>query len=64
MFDQLKAAKDLLQGMDTKDLKSLMEKAQESKKMLEDTVRQMVDEEIKKRNLVSREEVERLIKGN
>jgi BMFP domain-containing protein YqiC len=62
MFDQFKAASEMMKGMSPDQLQQLMKQAQDSKKMLEDTVRQLVDAELKKRDLVSRAEVERMIR--
>lgn len=61
MFDKFKAATDLIKNTDPSKLKEMMGQAQEMKKMLDDTVRKMVDEEIQRRNLVSKEEVERMM---
>ncbi len=60
MFNKIKAASDMMKNIDPTKLKEMMDQAQEMKKMLEDTVRKIVDEEIKSRNLMSREEVERM----
>ena len=62
MFNKIKAASDMMKNIDPTKLKEMMDQAQEMKKMLEDTVRKIVDEEIKSRNLVSRDEVEKMIK--
>jgi BMFP domain-containing protein YqiC len=62
MFDQFKAASEMMKGMSPDQLQQLMKQAQDSKKMLEDTVRQLVEAELKKRDLVSRAEVERMIR--
>jgi hypothetical protein len=61
MFDQFKIASEMMKNMSPEQIEKLMKQAEESKKMLEDTVRKTVDEEIKKRNLVSREEVARML---
>jgi hypothetical protein len=61
MFDQFKAASEMMKNMSPEQIEKLMKQAEESKKMLEDTVRKTVDEEIKKRNLVSRDEVARML---
>jgi BMFP domain-containing protein YqiC len=62
MFDQFKAASEMMKGMSPDQLQQLMKQAQDSKKMLEDTVRQLVEAELKKRDLISRAEVERMIR--
>jgi hypothetical protein len=61
MFDQLKMASEMMKNMSPEQIEKLMKQAEESKKMLEETVRKTVDEEIKKRGLVSREEVARML---
>lgn len=58
MFDQLKAASDLMKNMSPDELAKLMKQAEESKKMLEDTVRKVLEEEIVKRELVTRKELD------
>ena len=60
MFDQFKMAADMMKGMSPDQIKQLMEQAKNSQKMLEDQIKRVVDEEIKKRDLISREEVMRL----
>ena len=57
MFDQFKMAADMMKGMSPDQIKQLMEQAKNSQKMLEDQIKRVVDEEIKKRDLISREEV-------
>jgi len=59
MFDQLKAASDLMKNMSPDELSKLMKQAEESKKMLEDTVRKVLEEEIAKRGLVTRDELDK-----
>ena len=61
MFDQFKMAADMMKEMSPDQIKQLMEQAKNSQKMLEDQIKRVVDEEIKKRNLISREEVMRLL---
>ena len=61
MFDQFKMAADMMKGMSPDQIKQLMEQAKNSQKMLEDQIKRVVDEEIKKRDLISREEVMRLL---
>ena len=61
MFDQFKMAADMMKGMSPDQIKQLMEQAKNSQKMLEDQIKRVVDEEIKKRDLISREEAMRLL---
>lgn len=60
MFDQLKAARDLLKNINPADLPKLMEQAKESQKMLEEQIRKIVREELAKLNLPTKEEIEEL----
>lgn len=61
MFDQFKMAADMMKNMDPQQLQQMMEQAKESQKMLGDQIRKVVDEEISRRNLISRDEVQRMI---
>lgn len=62
LMDQFKWAGDLLKNMSPQEVMQLMEQAKQSKKMLEDDIARVVDQEIKKRGLVSRAEVEEMLK--
>lgn len=59
MFDQLKAASDLMKNMSPDDLAKLMKQAEESKKLIEDTVRKVLTEEIERRGLVTKDDLEK-----
>lgn len=61
VLDQLRGAGDLLKGMSPEQIKELMEKAKESRGMMEDLIKEEVEKAIRAKNLVSREEVERMI---
>ena len=61
MFDQFKMAADMMKGMSPDQIKQLMEQAKNSQKVLEDQIKRVVDEEIKKRDLMSREEIMKLL---
>lgn len=61
-LDQFKMASEMMKNMKPDDLKKMMEQAQESKKMMEDMVRKIVAEEIEKRKLVSRDDVEKMVR--
>lgn len=55
----------MMKGMNPEQIKQLMEQAKNSQKMIDDQIRKVVDEEIKKRDLISRKEaVEMLSKAN
>ena len=65
MFDQFKMAADMMKGMSPEQIKQLMEQAKNSQQMIDDQIRKVVDEEIKKRDLISRKEaLEMLSKSN
>ena len=61
MLDQFKMASDMMKGMNPDQIKQLMEQAKNSQKMLDEQIRKVVDEEIKKRDLISREEARRML---
>ena len=61
ILDQLKGAGDMLKGMDPEQIKELLEKAKDSKDMMQTFVREEVEKIIKDMNLVSRGEVEKMI---
>ncbi len=61
MFDQFKMASEMMKNMSPDDLKKLMQQAEDSKRMLEETVKKLVEEEIKRRDLVSRSEVKTML---
>lgn len=62
-FNQFKMASDMLKGMSPEQIQQMMDQAKESQKMLDEQIRKIVDEEIKKRGLVTKEDVELLIKS-
>lgn len=64
MFDQFKAAQNMMKNMSPDQIKELMEQAKESQAMLNKEIKKVVEEEIARRNLVSRDEVLRIIKEN
>ncbi len=62
IFDQAKMAASLMKNMDPSQMKEMMAQAQQAQKMMEEQIRRIVEEEIVKRKLVSREEMEELLK--
>lgn len=62
LFDQMKMASEMMKNMSPEQIKELMEQAKESQQMMTDQIRKIMDEEIKRRGLVAREEVERMIR--
>lgn len=61
IFDQLKMASSMFKNMSPEQIQELMARAKDSQRLLEEQIKKVVDEEIKKRGLVSREEVEKMI---
>lgn len=62
MFDQFKAAQNMMKNMSPDQLKELMAQAKESQAMLNKEIKKAVEEEIERRGLISREEVLKLIR--
>ncbi len=60
----MKAAQEMMKGMSPDQISGLMKQAQDSKTMMEDMVKKLVEEEIKHKNLVSRDEVKRMIEDS
>lgn len=61
IFDQFKIASNLMKNMSPDQMQQLMEQAKESQKMLEGQIKRIVEDEIKRRGLVSRGEVEQMM---
>jgi hypothetical protein len=61
MLDNLKNIQDLMKNMSPDQLQEMMKQAATMQSQMEDAVRKAVEEEIKKRGLMSREEVEKMI---
>jgi len=61
MIDQLKGAGDLMKNLSPREIAELMKQANDAKKMMEEAVRKVLDEEIRARNLISRDEVVKLL---
>lgn len=61
IFDQFKMASDMMKNMSPEQIQQLMKQAEEHKRVLEDTVRKLVDEEVSRRDLVSRKDVEKML---
>jgi len=62
MLDNMRAASEMMKNMSPEQMKDLMKQAEASKKMMEDMVRQIIADEVKSGRLVTRDEVERLIR--
>lgn len=61
MFDQMKMAQQMMKNMSPGEIKEMMEQAKESQKMLHDQIAKIVEQEIERRGLVNRDEVQRMI---
>lgn len=57
----MKMAQEMMKNMSPEQIKQLMEQAKSSQNLLRDQVKAVLDEEINRRQLVSRDEVVRLI---
>jgi BMFP domain-containing protein YqiC len=62
VFSNIKAAGDMMKNMTPTERQNMIEQAQEVQKMLDKQIKKTVEEEIAKRNLVSREEVEKMLR--
>ena len=62
MLNQFKMAADMLKNMSPEERAGLMEQAKNSNKMLEDAVRKILEEEIEKRGLITKEDVEKMLR--
>ncbi|MDP2676822.1 MAG: hypothetical protein Q8O83_04010 [bacterium] len=48
LFDQAKLAANMMKNMDPSQMKELLEQAKESQKLLEEQIKKIIDEEVKK----------------
>ncbi|MFH1188433.1 MAG: hypothetical protein V1652_01140 [bacterium] len=62
ILNQFKGAADMMKNMDPQQMREMMAQAKEAQKMLDAQIKKAVEEEIKKRGLVSREEVAEMIR--
>ncbi len=62
IFDQLKNAREAMKNMSPDEIRRMMEQAKETQKMLDDMIDKKVREIIKEKDLVSRDDVERMIR--
>jgi len=63
IFNQLKNAHEAMKNMNPDEIRQMMEQAKETQKMLDDMIDKKVREIIKEKDLVSRDDVERMIKS-
>lgn len=61
MFDNLKMAKDMMKNMTPDQMRDMMEQAKGAQKQMEDMVKKAVADEIKRLDLVSRAEVQKMM---
>jgi len=62
IFDQLKNAREVMKDMSPDEIRQMMGQAKETQKMLDDMIEKKVEQMIKEKDLVSRADVERMIK--
>ena len=62
-LNQMKLAQDMMKNMSPEQMQEMMKQAQDSKQMLAEEIKKAVEEEIKNRGLVTKEEVEEMIKN-
>ena len=62
IFNQLKNAHEAMKNMSPDEIRRMMEQAKETQKMLDDMIDKKVREIIKEKDLVSRDDVERMIR--
>jgi BMFP domain-containing protein YqiC len=60
-FDNMKAAKDMMKNMSPEQMKDLMGQAQNYQKQMEEMIQKAVASEVAKRDLVSRDEVKKML---
>lgn len=60
-FDQMKMAQEMMKNMSPEQIKQLASQAQNAQQSMDEHIRAALDEEIKKRGLMTRDEVERAI---
>lgn len=61
MFDNLKMAKDMMKNMSPDQMKDLMSQAQNYKGQMEEMIKKAVADEIRRLDLVSRAEVQKMM---
>lgn len=57
LFDQMRAAQDMMKNMSPQQIQELMAQAKQAQQSMAEQTKQALDEEIKRRGLVSREDV-------
>jgi polyhydroxyalkanoate synthesis regulator phasin len=64
LFNQMKLAQGMMKNMTPEQVQELMQQAKDSKQDLDGQIRQIVAEEIEKRGLITKAEVEQLMRNN
>ncbi len=62
IFDQFKQASEMLKGMSPDQIKDMMAQAKEQKAIMEEVIKKGVDDEIKRKGLISKEELLKILK--
>jgi len=61
IFNQFKEAHEAMKNMSPDEVRQMMEQAKETQKMLDDMIEKKVEKMIKDKDLVSKDEVKRMI---
>lgn len=61
-FDQMKMAQEMMKNMSPEQIKQLASQAQNAQQSMDEHIRTAIDEEIKRRELMTRADVEQLLK--
>lgn len=61
-FDQMKMAQEMMKNMSPEQIKQLAAQAQNAQQSMDEHIRVALDEEIKKRGLMTRADVDQLLK--
>ncbi|MBI3115242.1 MAG: hypothetical protein HYZ09_01965 [Candidatus Kerfeldbacteria bacterium] len=61
LFGQMKAAQDMLKNMSPEQIQELMAQAKQAQSTMAEQTRATLEEEIRKRNLVSHDEVVKML---
>jgi len=61
IFNQFKEAHEAMKNMSPDEIRQMMEQAKETQRMLDDMIEKKVEKMIKEKDLVSRDEVKRML---
>lgn len=62
IFDQFKEAREAMKNMSPDEIQRMMGQAKETQKMIEEMIEKKMEQMIKEKDLVSRADVEKMIK--